>query len=350
MVGAIIDYAAYTDAEAGWIATAGFVGSALAAIVVGLRIRHLNPRKICVVGLITLIAFDFASAFVNQMPKEIFIVVRFLSGLGGAAVYASVLTSIAASSEPERGYGVFTVLQFAISSALFYFLPTIVPSIGVQGLFFVMAFLAAIAWSMKDSVLSRDAVDNGQSLEVKSLLAPAALLAMCGIGAYEVANFMQYTYAERIGLGFELTPVEAGQTLGSATLLGVPAGLFVIWLGDRFGQLIPLLGAIAASVIAHVWLLSAAGPFSYIIPMCIISAAWAFGLAYFYSIEARLDPTGSVVVVGGFFTACGGAIGPALAATLVRPNNFDTVLLAAISIYVLVAILMILSSVLANRS
>jgi len=350
MVGAIIDFAAYTDAEAGWIAAAGFVGSALAAIVIGLRIRYLNPRKICVAGLITLITFDFLSAFVNQMSIEIFVIVRFLSGLGGAAAYASVLASFAASPEPERGYGMFTVLQFGISSALFYLLPTIVTSIGVQGLFVVMALLAVIAWSMKDSVLSRDAVDNGQSLEIKSLLTPAAILAMFGIGAYEVANFMQYTYAERIGLGFGLTPIEAGQTLGFATLLGVPAGLIVIWLGDRFGQLVPLLGAIAASVIAHVWLLSAGGPSSYIISMCAISAAWAFGLAYFYSIEARLDPTGSVVVVGGFFTACGGAVGPALAATLVRPSNFDMVLMTAIGIYVFVAILVILSSMLATRS
>jgi MFS family permease len=344
MVGALIDYAGFTDAQAGWMATAGFVGSALAAIIVGLRIRHLNPRSVCVFGLIVLVVFDCLSAFVNQMPTEVFVVVRFISGLGGAAAYASVVTSIAALREPERGYGMFTVLQFGLSSALFYLLPIVLPTIGVGGMFILMSLLAALALSMKDSVLLRDAVDDEQKLETKSLLKPAALLAMLGIGAYEVANFMQYTYAERIGLEFDLSSIEAGQTLGLATLLGVPAGLAVVWLGDRFGQLKPLLGAIIASVAAHFLLLSDGGPASYIISMCIISAAWAFGLAYFYSIEARLDPAGSVVVVGGFFTACGGALGPALAAMLVRPNNFSVVLATAIGVYVIVGLLMIASN------
>jgi hypothetical protein len=294
--------------------------------------------------LIVLVVFDCLSAFVNQMSTEVFVVVRFMSGLGGAAAYASVLASIAASPEPERGYGMFTVLQFGLSSALFYLLPVALPTIGAAGMFISMSLLAAFALTMKESVLFREAVVDEQILETKSLLKPAALLTMLGIGTYEVANFMEYTYAERIGLDFDLSSVEAGHTLGFATLLGVPAGLAVVWLGDRFGQLKPLLGAIIASVAAHFLLLAGGGAASYIISMCIISSAWAFGLAYFYSIEARLDPAGSVVVVGGFFTACGGALGPALAAMLVRPNDFSTVLAAAIGVYVVVGLLMIASN------
>jgi len=350
MVGALIDYAAYSEAQAGWMATAGFGGSALAAIIVGLRIRHLNPRHVCVYGLIVLVVFDCLSAFVNQMSTEVFVIVRFISGLGGAAAYAAVVASIAASPEPERGYGMFTVLQFALSSALFYLLPVILPTIGVAGMFISMSLLAAIALFMKESVLFRGAVADEQTMEIKFLLKPAAIFAMLGIGAYEVANFMQYTYAERIGLNFDLSSVEAGQTLGFATLLGVPAGLAVVWLGGRFGQLKPLLAAIIAAVAAHVWLLAAGGPASYIISMCIIAAAWAFGLAYFYAVEARLDPAGSVVVVGGFFTACGGAIGPALAAMLVRPNDYGAVLAAAIGVYAIVALLVIGSTWFARQA
>ena len=68
--------------------------------------------------------------------------------------------------------------------------------------------------------------------------------------------------------------------------------------------------------------------------------AWAFGLPYFQAFEARLDPGGSVVVAGGFFTSVGAAIGPALAATLVRPGDYSWVILASIGIYLAVAVLM----------
>jgi hypothetical protein len=74
-----------------------------------------------------------------------------------------------------------------------------------------------------------------------------------------------------------------------------------------------------------------------------LGVAWAFGLAYFYAIEARIDPGGSVVIVGGFFTSCGSVAGPALAATLVQPDDFGSVLAAAIGIYVAAATLATLS-------
>jgi MFS family permease len=113
----------------------------------------------------------------------------------------------------------------------------------------------------------------------------------------------------------------------------------VVWVGDRFGQLRPLLSAIILSVIAHLLLLMPSGTVSYVLAVFALGIAWAFGLAYFYAIEARIDPGGSVVVVGGFFTNCGSIAGPALAATLVQPDHFGVVLAAAIGIYLVAAFL-----------
>ena len=80
-----------------------------------------------------------------------------------------------------------------------------------------------------------------------------------------------------------------------------------------------------------------------------IGFAWAFGLPFFYAVEARLDPGGSVVVVGGFFTSCGSVAGPALAATLVAPEGYDNVLIVAIGVYVFVIGLMALATRIAAR-
>ena len=53
MVGALVDHAGFTEAEAGWVASVGFAGSALGAIIAGLRIRHFDPRLLAVIGLLT---------------------------------------------------------------------------------------------------------------------------------------------------------------------------------------------------------------------------------------------------------------------------------------------------------
>jgi MFS family permease len=340
MVGALVDYAGFTEAEAGWVAAVGFAGSALGAIVAGLRIRHFDPRILAVVGLIFLAVFDAASIFAGRLPTWLFVTFRFVSGLGGAVAYAAVMATIATMSNPERGYGVFMVLQFGLSAIGLYGLPFLLPVIGVSGLFLILSALAVLSLFLRGSVIHRAPVSAGAAVEIHMLLKPVALLSMFGVGLYETANLAYYTYTERIGVNFGLTDYQIGEVLGLATLLGVPSALAVVWIGDRFGQLRPISAALLVSVLGLLILLYPLGSASYPIAMYMMGVAWAFGLPYFQAVEARIDPGGSVVVVGGFFTSCGAAVGPAIAATLVRPDDYDNVLLFAMGVYGVVAVLM----------
>jgi len=301
MIGALIDYTGFTESEAGWLAAAGFTGSALGAIAAGLRIRHLDPQKLAVFGLVVLGTFDAASALVGQLPPRVFVALRLISGLGGAMTYAAVVASIASTANPERGYGVFMVLQFGLSAVGLYALPYALPGIGVIGMYLTLASVALISLTLRDSVVHRESAAVEPAIEIHTLMKPAAILIMFGIGLYETANFMQYTYSERIGISFGLSNIQIGKALGISSLIGVPSALVVAWLGDRFGQLRPLLAAIILSVLAHLLLLMPTGVVSYYIAICALGAAWAFGLAYFYALEARLDPGGSIAVVGGIF-------------------------------------------------
>lgn len=350
MVGALVDYAGFTESEAGWVAAIGFSGSALGAIAAGLRIQHLDPRKLAAFGLLTLAVFDAASMLVSQLPVWLFLTFRFVSGVGGAVAYAAVMTTIAASNNPERGYGIFMVFQFGISAIGLYGLPLVLADVGVVAMFSAMAAAAALSLVLYKSVMHRGTMIEDAAIEFHMLIKPAAIIAMLGIGFYETANFMYYTYADRIGVSFGLSDVRIGEILGFASLLGIPAALVVVWIGDRFGQLAPLLFAVVLSAGAIAWLLFPAGASTYIVSMSVLGFAWAIGLPFFYAVEARLDPGGSVVVVGGFFTNCGSVAGPALAATLVTPEGYDSVLLAAIAVYVFVACLMMLTVRIAART
>ena len=350
MVGALVDHAGFTEAAAGWVAAVGFAGSALGALAVGLRIQHLDPRKLAVLGLIILTVFDAASTLVSQLPVWLFVTLRFMSGVGGAITYAAVMTTIAATNNPARGYGIFMVFQFGLGAVLLYGLPLVLPDIGVAGMYLSMAAAAAFSLLLKGSVMHREAAVEDAAIEMHMLIKPAAILAMVGIGLYETANFMQYTYADRIGVGFGLTEYQIGEILGFSMLIGIPAALTVVWISDRFGQLAPLTAALILSIAALTALLFPSGAVTYVAAMCAFGFAWAFGLAYFYAIEARIDPGGSVVVVGGFFSACGNTAGPAIAATLVSPRGYDDVLVAAIGIFGLVWCVMALALYIAARN
>lgn len=344
VVGALVDYAGLSESEAGWAAAASGFGSALAAVLIALRIRHLDRRKLAIAGLTVLFVFDLLSSLVGSIPMWLFIIVRGIAGVGGAAAYAAVMASYAEMNNSERGYGLFMVLQFGISAVGLYWLPYLLPSIGISGLYVCLAATVLLAFTQVTQVPGQVDVDSPEALEIKTILAPAALLAMLGIGLFETANNMHFTYAERIGVGFDISHERVGAILGIVTVIGMGAAYAVFLIGDRFGELKPILASLALVIVALLCLNQYTGESLYFMTMSVLSVAWAFGLPYFQAFEARLDPGGSVVVAGGLFTAAGGALGPALAASVVAPGNYSAVLLFAAGIYVVTGALMVAAS------
>ena len=348
MIGALIDHAGFSESEAGWVAAVGAAGSAIGAITLSFVIRHLDPRALAVYGLAIMGGADALSSLVAEMPVLLFLAIRFLSGLGGSAAYAAVMASFASLRDPERGYGVFMVFQFAISAAGLYLLPQVLPALGILGMYLGLAAVALATITQSAATAHRERAEGEEIVEVGRLLAPAAILVMLGIGLFETANNMHFTYAERIGLGYGLSLLRIGEILAVATLVGIPAGLSVAWLGDRVGQLLPIVFALLLSAAALYWLMQPAGTTGYFIVMCVLSFTWAFGLPFFQAFAARLDPGGSVVVAAGFFTSGGAAVGPGIAAMLVAPGDYNGVLLFAIGLYGIVAVLMLASRRLAR--
>jgi MFS family permease len=202
-----------------------------------------------------------------------------------------------------------------------------------------MAACALLGLTQVRPVVHRTAISNGETIEFLMLIRPAAVLIMLGIGLFEAANNMHFTFSERIGFDRGLLLTTVGEILGISTVIGIPAAFAVVWLGDRYGEAKPIGAALALAIAGLALLLWSESPSAYVSAMCLLSIAWAFGLPYFQAFEARLDPGGSVVVAGGFFTAAGAMLGPALAAMLVMPGNYSGVLGVAIGIYLLVGML-----------
>ena len=115
MVGSFVDHLSLSDSQAGYVASAGFLGGALAAIFISLRIHHVDLRLMAYSGLGLMVLADGGSIVAQYMPFWMFVSLRFLSGIGGAAAYASVMGSFAGWREPDRAYGLFMAIQFALA-------------------------------------------------------------------------------------------------------------------------------------------------------------------------------------------------------------------------------------------
>jgi MFS family permease len=347
MVGSFVDHLSLSDSQAGYVASAGFLGGALAAIFISLRIHHVDLRLMAYSGLGLMVLADGGSIVAQHMPFWMFVSLRFLSGIGGAAAYASVMGSFAGWREPDRAYGLFMAIQFAFSAAGLYGLPWILPDTGVAGilvLFTVLDILALFLVARLPAGTERPGAGLKATVEWRVILASTSLLCLLAIGLFEAANMAHFTYADRIGVSFGLEGEQIGLVLGIATMLGIPAGFGVYIVGSRFGRFRPILAAVLIQVAGLILLKSGGSQTSYVIAMCMLAPCWGFALPYFQAIEASIDTGGSVVVAGGFATSFGGFIGPAIAASLVSAGYYGQMIITAgATLFVVIALMRVVT-------
>lgn len=329
MVGGFVDDLGFSERDAGLLASASFLGAALAALVLAFRIGHLNLRHVAMGGLLLMALTDGTCIFADRLTIEALAVLRFFSGVGSAGVYGAVMGGFAGFRQPDRAYGLFMACQFALSAVALYILPGLMPRLGATGLFAVfMAYdlLAIVLVRFLTAEQDRTRSTQTPELEWRIILAPAALLCLAAYGAFEAVMMGQFAYVERFGVLLDLNSEQLGQALGLASLVGVPAALSVTFLGSRFGQFAPIASVAIVQALCAQWLIRAEAFPAYLVIVCVFGAGWAFVLPYFQGIAARLDRSGSVVVAGGFATGAAGFAGPAIAAMLVRPGDYSLLL------------------------
>lgn len=342
VVGGWVDQLSFSERDAGLLSSASFLGAALAALALAFRMHRLNLRRVALFGLLGMALADGASALAAGLPPVAVVGARFLSGVASAGVYGAVMGTFAGFRLPDRAYGLFMAMQFALSGVGLYLLPPLMPLIGVTGLFTGFATAALLGLLLVGAVPGGDrpAVTVGApAVEWRIILAPTALLCLLAYGLFESAQMGQFAYIERIGVHLHLPADEIGLALGVASLVGIPGALAVIWLGTRFGHLLPIAGAALAQAGMMAWLLRADGFGAYFLICSVFSVCWAFVLPYFQALCARIDPRGSVVVAGGFATGSAGFLGPAGAALLVRPGDYRFMIAGVIATLLLVVLI-----------
>ena len=104
MIGVLVDNAGMSEQWAGWSASANFMASAVIAMLVALRVHHLNLRRLCTWALTFAIAADLASGL-TAGSTTIFFAARIVAGIMLGATYVAAVSSFARYDGFERGFG-----------------------------------------------------------------------------------------------------------------------------------------------------------------------------------------------------------------------------------------------------
>ncbi|MEO7014776.1 MAG: hypothetical protein ABI127_10725, partial [Dokdonella sp.] len=209
----------------------------------------------------------------------------------------------------------------------------LVPLYGARILFLVLAALTVIALVSMLAIPKRLG-KNRSKAELAGLPASyrklTVVLALLALFLFQGGNMALAAFIIRLGEHAHLARDFIGQALGWATWIGAAGAGLVIFMGTRFGRLRPLIAAFLLTFAGTAGFFWSESQAIFMIANVGTAITWSFVVPYLFGMISRLDPSGRLAALGGFVSKSGLASGPLVAGLLLRTDNFDLLIWAAL--------------------
>ena len=314
---------AFTDRQAGFVASANLYGAALGALLIVFIVKRIRWRPTAYGLIATLIGMDLLSMLVTS--PEVMIATRFIHGLVGGASVGVGFSVIARTLFPDRTFGVLLFVQFGLGGLGNLYIPRLVPVFGENVLFIsLIAFsvVTALMIPFLDSypIRAESAADR-KAPRAKIAYGPIALV-QASVFLFQAANNGLFAFIIGLGKvsGLELNFITL--SLAVAGWIGLAGAGLVIVFYTRYGRTVPLAMAMLLTI-AATWALHFSGSGTiYFAANCAIGVTWAFVMSYLLGLVSAFDQTGQMAALGGFASKMGLASGPLAGGMLLGDDNY----------------------------
>ncbi|NOX50509.1 MAG: MFS transporter [Gammaproteobacteria bacterium] len=333
LLGAMVEYLDFSEAQAGYIISAELAGMAIATFLALFLARRSNWRVTLLVAMSCMIAGNVVSFFVSDFSQ--LLKVRFLVGIADGVSMAHCVAIIGLTRNPDKTFGFWVTGQLLFGSVGLYVLPNLFPVFGYSFVYLLVAVLMVVMLFFL-RFLPQKGKDTGASNEIDGSIAISRRLIIYGylglaaILVFYVGQYGVWAYLERIAGHSQLSPQAIGKALSLATMVGVVGALSAAMLGARFGRLLPIGLGMMVSLISMTMLLGQVESREYVIAACAFSFTFNFVLPYLMACITKADVTGRFIMLTNVASGGGLAGGPALAAILQEQSGYDAVIWAGV--------------------
>lgn len=339
LVGAMVADRGFTEAQAGFMASADLAGYAVATVVAALLLSRVRWRRLAVAGVVLLASANLATMAVSRV--ELFAGVRFISGLGAGILAAIATVALGQTQKPDRSYGLFFAGSLLFATVCLWGMPLELAAFGLNGAYFLIAVLALFT-----GLVARYLPENrADGAAVMARGTRRSWLLACMVLASILIFFAEqnalWAYIERIGNSAGFTGEYIGFSLGVATLTGFAGAALVAWGGDRVGRLIPILTFTVLQLGCFVLLFGRMPAIAYLIAVAVLALSWNVINPYQLAILAEVDPSGRALALAATVTGAGLALGPAIGAVAMTRGGYGKILLLA-AILAIISMLLLL--------
>ncbi|MBL8199742.1 MAG: MFS transporter [Chromatiales bacterium] len=328
IVGGLIDSYAYSDQQAANIAALEGMGLVVSSVVAALWIRRVSWVRALLLAFLAYGALNAVSA--NLAAYEPLLVVRFLTGLAGGSLFAVSVAALGDNREPDRAFGLAQAVQGVLMLAAFAASPSLLEAWGVRSLYYLLGvasflMLVTVRWLPDRGRVRIAAATGAEGPRHTGLI----WLGLAASVIFFVNVFGFWAFVERIGQAAGLPAGTIGLALGVSQVLAIAGALAAAWASDRYGRYWPLLIVLAGQALALFWLLGRFGPVAYFVATGAYQALFIVAVSYQMGAIAKLDVRGRYLVMMTAAQGLGAAIGPAVAASLIRGDDYDGILVLA---------------------
>ncbi len=330
-VGLLADNFGFSESQLGVLASMDLSGIALMSLSGPLWINRLNWRKVVHYALLWLIVWNLVSIELTGFGP--LCVARFMAGLGGGLIAAIVIQSISYTSDPDRIFALFVVLQIVLQVLGFLLLPSIISAFGIAGFFSALIVLCVIALFLSRNFppggLAEGADTHVQDHAVLKHENLKSALVMIGLVLFFIAQTSLFAFIERLGVDSGFGGQEIGNALTIAVLIGLAGALLGAILSVRFGRLLPILVSGLAQLACFYLLTDHLSLITYTLIVGMVQLFWNLPLGYQVGVLISEDPHHRFVLLVPFMQALGISIGPFLGGFAMQAGSYPGLLTLA---------------------
>jgi MFS transporter, DHA1 family, inner membrane transport protein len=303
--GALVKERGYDIVALGTMQTANAITGFVVGTLLAVTLQRLDRRLVMVSAALVMLLAEVATAFTTSLPAFFAVRAAHSAAMGVVSILAIVYLGYTAS--PTKAYAWYTTLQTLMQSAALFAIPVLAKTFGFNGVQWTLAGTAAvmallclrmprrapIAWNA-GTVAAAPGIAAGKALPIAWIPAIPAIFSWFAFNFY-ITDF--FAYSERFGNARGIDAETIGLVLAVTTAVGLPASLFVSWLGERMGLFWPVVvGALFGLGSAVLLLLPQFGLPGYWVAMGVFSLVWSFVYPFLLSLFMKIDPLGRLTV------------------------------------------------------
>lgn len=354
-LGVLVSHGGLTPSDAGVLCSLNLLGNALGVMWISWRPSQ-KILPILFVGFALEVIADVGASFMG--PSSLFgsesssglYFLRIAAGIGGGLFTGIGFQIIAASNKTEQGFGFLIFLQFLLGAIVLECLPGFLGDHGVTAIyatFLISALISLAAFlclppSANDSSFesAKAGVAEGKPQHPAVLNYWHAAIALLAIAAFEISASGVWAYAEQIGLTWGIPGADISRALAWGALAGIPGAALVMFQGDKFGRVLPILLAVLIAFVSLLALTGLSGTgLIFLSSMVVFNFAWSYAVPFMQAEQASLDQNGQLATFGMAAVLLAIAFGPYLFSLFIAGDGYSLAVFTCLALLIVCAVL-----------